>query len=134
MLFRSLAFYEEDNSGYNWRIKEDGVITTDYLKDTLLKPGESAYIQVILRWENSEQNLGQKINIAEISADDNEYDMPDIDSTPNNNKDGEDDQDSAIIVLSIKTGSVQTYIILIITILGIFATGFYLIYKYVVKR
>ena len=129
-----LAFYEEDNSGYNWRIKEDGVITTDYLKDTLLKPGESAYIQVILRWENSEQNLGQKINIAEISADDNEYDMPDIDSTPNNNKDGEDDQDSAIIVLSIKTGSVQTYIILIITILGIFATGFYLIYKYVVKR
>ena len=60
--------------------------------------------------------------------------MPDIDSTPNNNKDGEDDQDSAIIVLSIKTGSVQTYIILIITILGIFATGFYLIYKYVVKR
>ena len=129
-----LAFYEEDNTTYNWKIKEDGIITTDYLKNTLLKPGESAIIQVILRWENSEQNLGQKINIAEISADDNDYDMPDVDSTPNNNKDGEDDQDSAIVVLSIQTGSVQTYIILIITILGIFAIGFYLIYKYVVKR
>lgn len=129
-----LAFYEEDNTEYRWKIKEDGIVTTDYLKDTLLKPGESAVIQIVLRWVNSETNLGQKVNVAEISKDENEYNVPDIDSTPNNNVEGEDDQDSAIVVLSIKTGSTPIYITLIITIMAIFASGSYLIYKYVIKK
>lgn len=129
-----MAFFEEDNTAYGWKIKEEGIVTTDYLKNTLLKPGESATVEIILRWVRDESNLGQKTNTAEISVDDNEYDAPDIDSTPNNNKDGEDDQDNAIVVLSIQTGTIQSYIILIITIMAIFAVGFYLIYKYVVKR
>jgi len=128
-----LSFHAEDNKATGWVIKETGVITTDHLKDTLLKPGESATVQVVLRWENSESNLGQKVNVAEISLDKNEYDIPDIDSTPGNNKDGEDDQDSAIIVLSIQTGKATTYIVLIITIMSILASGFYLIYKKVLK-
>ncbi len=129
-----LSFHAEDNKATGWGIKETGVITTDHLKDTLLKPGESATVQVVLRWENSESNLGQKVNVAEISLDKNEYDIPDIDSTPGNNKDGEDDQDEAIVVLSIKTGSAPVYIVLITIVTAILGTGFYLIYKYVVKR
>ena len=129
-----LAFFEEDNTEYGWTISEDGIVTTDYLKDTLLQPGESAIIQIVLRWENSETNLGQKINVAEISDDDNPYDVPDIDSTPDNNEDGEDDQDEAIVVLSIDTGATPIYISLIIGITAILTSGFYLIYKYVVKR
>ena len=129
-----LAFYEEDNKEYGWKVSTEGVVTTDYLKDTLLKPGESAIVQIVLRWENSETNLGQKINVAEISKDENEYGIPDIDSTPNNNKDGEDDQDEAIVVLSITTGSTPVYIALITTIIAILVAGFYLIYKYVVKK
>ena len=129
-----LSFHAEDNKATGWVIKETGVITTDHLKDTLLKPGESATVQVVLRWENSESNLGQKVNVAEISLDKNEYDIPDIDSTPGNNKDGEDDQDEAIVVLSIKTGSAPVYIVLITIVTAILGTGFYLIYKYVVKR
>ena len=128
-----LAFFEEDNTEYNWKVKENGIVTTDYLKDTLLKPGESAIVQIVLRWEKSENNLGQKINVAEISEDDNEYDVPDIDSTPNNNKDGEDDQDYAIVVLSINTGSTPVYIVLITTIMVIVASGSYMIYKHVIK-
>ncbi|MGN1331115.1 MAG: hypothetical protein ACI4VN_07290, partial [Clostridia bacterium] len=129
-----LAFYEEDNTEYNWKIKEEGIVTTDYLKDTLLKPEESATVQIVLRWENSATNLGQKINVAEISKDENEYGIPDIDSTPDNNKDGEDDQDEAIVVLSISTGSAPLYIALITIITAILGTGCYLIYKYVVKK
>ena len=129
-----MAFYEEDNKEYGWKVSTEGVVTTDYLKDTLLKPGESAIVQIVLRWENSETNLGQKINVAEISKDENEYGIPDIDSTPNNNKDGEDDQDEAIVVLSITTGSTPVYIALITTIIAILVAGFYLIYKYVVKK
>ena len=128
-----LEFYEEDNTEYNWKTGEDGKITTDYLKETLLKPGESAEVKLVLRWKNSSNNLGQKINTAEISDDDNEYDAPDIDSTPNNKKDGEDDIDDAIVILSIKTGGTQLYIILTITIITLLTAGGFIIYKYVYK-
>ena len=129
-----LAFFEEDNTQYNWKILQDGIVTTDYLKDTLLKPGESAVVPIVLRWTRSENNLGQKINVAEISKDYNDYGAPDIDSTPDNNKDGEDDQDLAIVVLSISTGSTPMYIALITFIIGLLGAGFYMIYKHVVKK
>ena len=128
-----LEFYEEDNEEYNWKTGEDGKITTDYLKDKLLKPGESAEVKLVLRWKNSSNNLGQKINTAEISDDENEYNAPDIDSTPDNKKDGEDDIDDAIVILSIKTGGTQLYIILTITIITILTVGGFIIYKYVYK-
>ena len=129
-----LAFFEEDNTQYNWKILENGIVTTDYLKDTLLKPGESAVVPIVLRWTRSENNLGQKVNVAEISKDYNDYGVPDIDSTPDNNKDGEDDQDLAIVVLSISTGSTPMYIALITFITALLGTGFYMIYKYVIKE
>ena len=129
-----LAFFEEDNTQYNWKILENGIVTTDYLKDTLLKPGESAVVPIVLRWTRSENNLGQKVNVAEISKDYNDYGVPDIDSTPDNNKDGEDDQDLAIVVLSISTGSTPMYIALITFITALLGAGFYMIYKYVVKK
>jgi uncharacterized repeat protein (TIGR01451 family) len=124
-----LEFYEEDNPG--WKINSEGIVTTDLLADTLLKPGESATVQIALRWKRNENNLGMKINTAEISKDKNEYNTPDIDSTPDNNKDGEDDQDTAPVILSITTGSAQSYIILTITIMTIMSTGIYSIKKFV---
>lgn len=126
-----LEFYEEDNTEYNWKEKEDGVVTTDYLKDTLLKPGESATVEIALRWDKSEDNLGMKTNVAEISDDYNDYNTPDIDSTPDNKKDGEDDIDDASVILSISTGGTQLYIILTITITSILGCGIFAIKKYV---
>ena len=126
-----MAFYAEDNKEYGWEIKEDGVVATNYLTKTLLKPGESAEVQITLRWENSETNLGQKVNVAEITSDYNEYGAKDVDSTPNNNKDGEDDQDEAIAMLSIGTGRTPIYIGIIITTISILAIGGFIIKKYV---
>jgi len=124
-----LEFYSEDNPG--WTILQDGIVTTDLLANTLLKPGESATVEIKLRWKKDQNNLGLKVNTAEISKDENEYGTPDIDSTPDNNVDGEDDQDTAPVILSIITGSAPTYIILTITVMTILATGFYSIKKYV---
>ena len=126
-----LEFYQEDNPG--WKISEDGIVTTDLLKDTLLKPGESAEVTIVLRWKNSANNLGTKINTAEISKDENEYNTPDIDSTPDNNIEGEDDQDTAPVVLSVSTGAEPTYIVLTITVMTILATGCYAIKKFVLE-
>ena len=95
-----LEFNQADNP--LWK-EVDGKIVTDQLKDTLLQPGESATVEVILTWINDEENMGVMINTAEISEDYNESDTPDIDSTPNNKEEGEDDIDDAPVALTMVT-------------------------------
>ena len=125
-----LKFIAQDNP--KWKQISDKIVTTDQLKDHLLKPGESASVDIILTWENSEKNLGLKVNWAEISKDYNEYeDTPDIDSTPDNFKQGEDDIDNAPVILSVKTGEAKIYFGLSIIVLTTLAGGVYLIKKYV---
>jgi len=117
-----LTFDQEDNP--IWVAIDDKTITTDALKDTYLEPGESAEVTVVLRWINSGENLGIKINIAEISKDRNDYGAPDIDSTPNNYKWGEDDIDDAPVMLAVKTGDmILGYTILGVAIISIIALG-----------
>ncbi len=124
-----LKFVKEDNP--DWVQGSNNEVTTDKLKDTLLKPGQSATVGIILTWENSDKNLGTKINVAEISKDYNAYGAPDIDSTPGNNKAGEDDIDDAPVVLSVKTGQIVMYFTLTGIVLGALAGGIILIKKYV---
>lgn len=126
---QGLEFIAADNP--LWKLKEDGKIVTDQLKDTLLKPGESATIDVVFKWINGENNLGLKRNVAEISADDNEKDAEDIDSTPDNKKEGEDDIDEALVILSIKTGESAPYILLSTIVIAMLCGGIYLIKRYV---
>ena len=43
-----LKFVEADNKEFGWTLQEDGTITTDYLKDRLLNPGDTAEVTVVL--------------------------------------------------------------------------------------
>ena len=124
---KGLTFIQADNP--KWK-EVNGKVVTDQLKDTLLQPGDSAEVEIILTWVNSEENLGLMTNIAEISKDDGD----DIDSTPDNKKDGEDDQDDAPVILSITTGAadVYGYIGLAAGVLLIISGGIILIKKYVI--
>jgi len=127
---QGLEFNPADNP--LWK-KVDGKITTDQLKDTLLKPGETATVEVILTWINGEENIGFVMeNVAEISKDKNDSDTPDIDSVPNNRKPGEDDIDDAPVIISMVTGKAPTYIAISAGILAIIAGGVILIKKYVI--
>ena len=123
-----LEFVKEDNP--LWK-EVDGKVVTDQLKDTLLQPGETAEVSILLTWINSEDNMGLKVNTAEISKDYNEYGAPDIDSTPNNKVPGEDDIDDAPVMLSVTTGEEQSYVILTVAVLGILAGGLILVKKFV---
>ena len=81
--------------------------------------------------------MGQKINYAEISKDDNVYDSPDVDSTPNNfeNVPQEDDEDGDVVMLQIRTG-IPSYVLIIlatVTSMIIVAFGIYGIKEYVVN-
>ena len=125
-----LEFVAEDNDD-SWTLSEDGkTVTTDQLKDTLLQPGESADVEITLRWINGQTNLGVKTNWAEISEDSDD----DIDSTPDNNDKDEDDIDDAEVVLSIVTGVGEHYIGVIISVLVILAGGIILIKKFVLTK
>ena len=123
-----LKFVAEDNS--NWTEK-DGKIVTRALENTLLQPGESAEVEVLLTWVNSANNMGVMINTAEISEDYNDYGIPDRDSTPNNKVPGEDDIDDAPVMLTVKTGSdIIIYISVACGILAILGAGIFGIKKY----
>ena len=80
------------------------------LQNKLLQPGESAEVEIIFTWKNDKNNLGVKTNIAEIAEDYNQHNSKDIDSVLGNKadpyeKEQEDDDDFALVILSIKTGS-----------------------------
>ena len=75
--------------------------------------------------------MGVMNNIAEISKDYNEYGVPDIDSTPDNKKIGEDDIDDAPVMLSISTGQIRIYFTLGFMILITIASGVVLIKRFV---
>ena len=124
-----LKFVAADNPG--WTDKGNNVITTRLLENTLLQPGEFADVEVTLTWINNQDNMGLKVNTAEISEDYNDYNVPDRDSTPNNKKTGEDDIDDAPVMLSVSTGKVKTYFTLGFVVLITVAGGVVLIKKFV---
>lgn len=125
-----LEFISEENK--QWTKVSENVITTNALANTLLEPGKSASVQVTLKWKNAEDNFGLKTNVAEISGHKNDSDTPDIDSTPDNKKDGEDDIDKAEVYLGISTGiATPKYMALTGTVIAIWVVGIILIKKYV---
>ena len=123
-----LRFLSEDNPG--WKDEGNNVISTRLLENTLLQPGEYAEVEVVLTWINSEDNMGLKVNTAEISEDYNDYGVPDRDSTPDNQVKGEDDIDDAPVLLSVSTGQVRVYFTLGFVILITIAGGVVLIKKF----
>ena len=124
---KGLKFVAEDNP--DWR-EENGQIVTDKLAGTTLKTGESAEVEIILTWINSEDNLGVLINTAEINKDHNEYGVPDRDSTPGNNVPGEDDIDDAPVMVTIKTGNeIALYITIALGTTMILVSGIVMIKK-----
>ena len=89
-----LKFYQEDNS-ITWK-EENGVLTTEDLKDIEIEPGKYAEIAITLRWENKEENFGTKTNIAVVDKANNRFDYEE--------KTKEDNQDQAELVFAIVTG------------------------------
>ena len=126
---QGLKFVAEDNQG--WIDEGNNVISTKMLENTLLQPGDYKDVEVVLTWINSQDNMGVMINTAEISQDYNEYDIPDKDSTPDNQKPGEDDIDDAPVMLSISTGQMRIYFTLGFIVLITIAGGVVIIKKYV---
>jgi conserved repeat protein len=128
-----LKFIQEDNPLWYPREPLNGKerVGTKQLENTLLQPGENATISILLTWINDPNNMGLKTNIAEISKDYNDSHTPDIDSTPDNFENGEDDIDDAPVMLTIRLGDAQIYIGLGFIVIAMLTSGIWAIKKFV---
>lgn len=88
-----------------WKQRSDGTLEAE----VELEAKESKNLEITLKWENSEKNLGPKTNTVKIGKTENEAKYVDTNT--------KDDISEAIIVVSIKTGIVVS-IIIVVMILG----------------
>ena len=128
-----LKFVEEDNPDWYRREELNGKerVATKKLENTLLMPGESSSVPIILTWINNQDNMGLKTNIAEISQDYNDSHTPDIDSVPDNFKENEDDIDDAPVMLTITLGDTKLYLGITALVIVALGGGIFIIKKYV---
>lgn len=123
-----LKFNSELNK--DWYEGKDGVIYNASLANTIINPGESKEVTLILTKNmNGDDDFGLINNSAEIYETSNDYGALDIDSTPGNKATNEDDYSTANVLTSVKTGDVVIYTTLIITIITIVVVGIYMIKK-----
>ena len=117
----------------DWFLSENGNIYNTSLENTKIEPGESKEVTLVISHNITKvENLN---NSAEIYEAYNEQGLADIDSTPGNKVETEDDMSKADVILSLVTGG--TTIMIITLILGVtvlLAFGVYEIKRRVLKK
>lgn len=111
----------------DWYVENDGNAYTAKLANTLIEPGETKEVTLVLTKKMTGENIGTIRNTAEIAEDYNEYGLKDINSTVANKQDGEDDMKSANTIILMSAGRTRTAIFGIT--LGIAAIISYVVFK-----
>ena len=111
----------------------DGKIYIEELNNTIINPGESKEVTLVLTKTMTSENMGTVVNEAEIAASYNEKGLKDINSEESNKNEKENDLGVASAIITVQTGQVAIYTTLIVAVIAILFTGLYLIKKYVVK-
>ena len=120
-----LTFHSEMNT--NWFLSTDQNLYSKELANQLINPGESKEITLTLYKTMNGNNIGTTVNTAEINVANNDNDIADIDSTPGNKVTGEDDMDTANVIISIRTGGAIELTILIIISMIMIVVSVYMI-------
>ncbi len=116
-------WYQSENELYN-----------DSLEDTLIKPGETKEVKLILTKQMTETNTGLTNNIAEIEESENSQDIEDINSTPGNKNKSENDLGSADVIISVGTGAAFRFAFITLLTIVIIATLGYIISKKILDK
>ena len=128
-----MAFSSDLNT--NWYLGTDGNIYSTSLANTLIQPGETKTLTLVLTRRMTGENTGTVVNTAEISQTYNEYGLEDGDSIPGNRQDGEDDIATATTLIAMGTGrEVASFIGITLGVIAIVGLAVFLIKKYVIKR
>ena len=111
----------------NWYTGNDGNLYTTALENTEIAPGESKTLTLILSKTMTNENTGTVSNTAEIASDYNIYGISDIDSTPGNNNQNEDDFARVDNILTVGTGGVWIYISVTVTTALLVGTAVFIV-------
>ena len=126
-----LKFNSELNK--DWYEGANGTVYNSSLANTVINPGESKTVTLILTKNMNNDDFGVFSNSAEIYEASNNNGLLDIDSTPGNKASNEDDYSIANVIVGVKTGQTVIYVTLTMVVLIIIATGVYAIRKKVLK-
>ena len=129
---KDMKFSSELNS--DWYISDNGNAYNSSLANTVINPGETKEVRILLTKNMTQNNLGTINNRAEIYEAYNELGLKDEDSTPGNKKDSENDMSYADAVIGLKTGEVETYIGITLVCIVLLGAGAYFIKKKVLRR
>ena len=127
-----LELYSQENN--NWYVGSDGNAYNNELEDVEIKPGETKTIKLILMKKMTEDDTGIYNNVFEIAQAYNEYAIEDIDSTPGNNVQDEDDMARADIIIGIQTGGSVVNVMIISTTLITLLVALYAIKIHIDKK
>ena len=116
---KEMKFNSDLNS--NWYAGNDGYLYNTELANTVINPGESKEIALILTKQVTESNTVIVNNLAEIAEDYNELGIKDFDSTVKNQAQNEDDLGSANMIITVRTGATVAYIGM--TLIGLVVAG-----------
>lgn len=137
---KNIVDYLPSGMKFSSELNKDWYLVGNYLytkslKNIQMAPGEEKEVKLILTKTMTSQNVGLINNRAEIYQDYNNEGELDIDSTPNNQAQNEDDFGTTDVIIQIATGgSITAYIVLaIINIILIFFAIRIMIVKNVIK-
>ena len=111
-------WYQSGNSLYNTSLANEKI-----------SAGQTKEITLTVTKAMTENNTGRVSNTAEIAEDYNELGLKDLNSTPANRADGENDISSADLLISIKTGKILYYSIIIFSIIAILSVAVIVVKK-----
>ena len=130
---KGVSFSTELNK--DWYLSDNGNVYNASLANEIINPGESKELTLVVTKKITEDSLGDPINNnAEIYESYNEQGLKDIDSTPGNKAQDEDDMSTADVIFSIVTGKIIMYTTIILGIVAILGFGVFEIKKRVLKK
>lgn len=137
---KKIVDYLPDGVGFNtelnknWYLSENGNVYNSSLENEKINPGESKEVTLVVTKKMTENSLGVLNNQAEIYEAYNEQGLKDIDSTPGNKAEGEDDMSKADIVLSLVTGKIILYTSITLGVITLLGFSIYFIKRKVLDR
>lgn len=118
----------------DWYMESDGNVYNRSLDRDEIEPGDERVLRLILIKNVTGDNTGLVHNTVEIASAINDKAIPDIDSTPENQLDGEDDLSYADAIIGVSTGLPIGTLPIVIVALIAFIPFVILVWREIEKR
>ena len=126
---KNIVDYLPSGLTFSSELNEDWYLSGSYLytkslENIQLKPGEEKEVKLILTKTMTNNNVGLINNRAEIYEDYNKYGETDIDSTPRNESQNEDDFGSVDVIIQVATGGATNTAYVTLLMINVILIGF----------